>query len=627
MSAILGRINFSGRTVVPEDFHRALSILDDYGPEGSRARLDGPVALGFQRLDISPESAFEDQPLVQGGLCIVADVILDNRDELCERLAIDRSMRAGLPDSYLILSAYRRWGRDCVDALVGDFAFAIWDDERQRLFCARDHIGARPLYYCHYGGAFSLATDRRALLAFSDVPRQIDETRVASYLLWPSEFHEASFFSRMLPLPAGYWLEAGATGLNIQRYWHPEQVADVRYARRDDYAEHCRELLEQVVASRLRTGFPIGSHVSGGLDSSGVALLAGRQLNGGSQALARCYTWAPAVSNAYPLSSHERDERTIIDTLCRREGVECHYGTASGRDLQAFLQRDMAVEGDTDLFEELPVMADAGERSIRIMLSGWGGDESATFTTRGYPSSLLRRGAWWQLLMMARSHGGGLRNWRYVLHYLWQQAMLPNLPDSIYDRYSPFRPSQELERYIAPAFVASVSNPQTRRMRAWREYPGPQRMQAELLLNGHLAARMASWSHWAAPHGVIYRYPLTDKRLLDFTLGLPVELLWQRGRVRGLYRQSLSDLLPSGLAKVDHANEKKRLRVAHEGWRLLAKSLPSGGDKGLCPWLDMATLRRHLNAIPKTMSQKELLKLVCLGRAYRVWQIWCRYGG
>ncbi|WP_163560685.1 asparagine synthase-related protein [Halomonas sp. NO4] len=630
MSAILGRIEFSGREVDPVAFEEALAALDEYGREGRYHWIDGPVALGHQRLDITPESRFDSQPLVEAGLVIVADAILDNRQALCERLAIAREARACLPDSRLILAAYRQWGRDCVDHLVGDFAFAIWDAPRRVLFCARDHIGARPLYYCHHDGVFSLASDRRALLAFDDVPRTIDEPRVATYLCWPAEFHEASFFSRIPCLPAGCWLEVGAHGLEVERYWHPEQVADVRYACRDDYAEHCRELLDQAVASRLRSAFPVASHVSGGLDSSGVTLLATRQLRRAGQSLARVYTWAPAVSKAFPLSPDDRDERAVIDTLCRREGVECHYGTASGRDLRAFLERDMAVEGDTDLFEELPVMADAGDRGIRVMLSGWGGDESATFTIRGYPSSLLRRGAWWRLLLMVRSQAGGLRQWRRVLHCLWQQGILPNLPDPLYDRYSPFRHSPALESYIDPAFMARSPRLQSGRMRAWREYPGPRRMQALLLQNGHLAARMASWSHWASPHGLVYRYPLTDKRLLNFTLGLPPELLWQQGRVRGLYRQALSDLLPAGLAKVDPANEIKRLAIAQEGWRLLARDLASGEGqqaRGSCPWLDVGSFQRHLGSIPETMSQAELLRSVCLGRAYRVWQLWSRYGG
>ncbi|MBA2780242.1 asparagine synthase-related protein [Billgrantia kenyensis] len=627
MSAILGCVHFSQRPVDPRAFQRALSLLADYGREGAFAHVDSSIALGFQRLDISPESVHERLPLVEEGLCLVADAILDNRDELCDRLAIDRSQRAAVPDGRLLLLAYRRWGRDCVAELVGDFAFAIWDAKRHCLFCARDHVGSRPLYYCEDKWRVLFATDMRALLAFPDIEPHIDEDPVASYLFWPFDSHEVDFFTNIHHLPAGHWLEAGPAGVRLERYWHPEAVEPVRYPQRDDYVANLRELLETAVRARVRTHYPIGSHLSGGLDSSGVTLLAAQLLHEQGRRLDQVYTWSPPIGEAYPRLEEHRDERILIDRLCRQAGTECHYGTASAEDLRHFLNRDMAVEGTTDLFEEWPVMAHAGGRGTRVLLSGWGGDEAVTFSLRGYPAHLVQHGRWLSLLSLARHRSGGLRHGRRLLHFLWQQGLVPLLPDALYARFSPFRWLEGVEEYAPERFRQRFSDLKRRRMPAWREVSGPSKMQALLLTNGHLSARMATWAHWAAPHGLIHRYPWMDKRLLQFVLGLPPELLWQDGEVRWLYRRALGDLLPAKIAKQDPVNERKRQAISWQGWKELARELTDNeaASEG-CEWIDQHVFRACLENVPKTAGPEAALQAVNLMRAFRVWKLWCSYG-
>lgn len=627
MSAILGCVHFDGAPVDPPGFLAALSALDHYGNQGtSSAFLEG-CAFGHQRLDVTPAAAFESQPLEEDGLVLVADAILDNREELCDQLGIERRFRGTLPDSRLILLAYRRWGGGCVRRMLGDFAFALWDVRDGSLFCARDHVGARPLYCIRQGERFYFASDQRAFKAWPGLSLAIDESSVAAFLIAPGDCHDLSFFSDAFPLVPGGVLRVDRQGLTMDTHWSPEEAAPVRYARREDYAEHFRELLMRAVGDRLEVTTRVATHLSGGLDSSGVTVLASQLLQAQGRRLDSCYAWSPPVSSRYPLpGAGRRDEREVIERICRQEALECHYGNTTGADFLAYLERDMAVDGTVDVFEELGVMRVAEKRGVRVMLSGWGGDESATFGIRGYPGYLLTHGRWWKLLRLTREAAGGIKRPRKMARFLWHQGVVPCLPDRLFARYSPYDdpggPSPLYRQTLMERFPETLD----RRGPAWRLYPDPRRMQCLLLRHGHLGSRMSTWAHWSAEHGLIYRYPLTDRRLLDFTLGLPPDLLWERGQPRRLYRDAIGQRLPPGLGKNDSANERKRMAIREECWRLLASAAERQAFRMPCEWLDMAAFQKCLAQVPDGgMSDMELTDFISLCSAVQVWHLWQRY--
>jgi len=627
VSAILGCVHFDGAPIDPLAFHAALSAMDHYGHHGRSSTLGDGCAFGHQRLDVTAAGAFEHQPLEDDGLVLVADAILDNREALCDQLGIERRCRGTLPDSRLILQAYRRWGSDCVRRLVGDFAFALWDARDRLLLCARDHIGARPLYCLRQGGRFYVATDRRAFRAWPGLSPAIDESSVAAFLLSPGDCHDLSFFQGVYPLAPGSVLRVDQQGQTLDTHWRPEEAPRVRYVRREDYVEHFRELLMQAVVDRLDVTAGVGTHLSGGLDSSGVTVLASQLIQAQGRRLDGCYSWSPPVSSRYPLpGGGRRDERAAIERICRQEALECHYGTTTGADFLAFLGRDIALDGTVDVFEELGVMGEAERRGTRVMLSGWGGDESATFGIRGYGGYLLTRGRWGKLLTLTRQASGGFRRPRKMARFLWQEGVLPCLPDALFARYSPYDDPGGASPLYRQAFIERFPGAMARRGAAWRIYPDPGRMQCLLMHHGHLGSRMSTWAHWAAEHGLIYRYPLTDRRLLDFTLGLPPELLWEQGQPRRLFRDAIGQRLPPGLGKNDSANERKRMAIREECWRLLASAAEGQAFQMPCEWLDTAAFRDRLAQAPSgAWTDSDLFSFMSLCSAVRVWHLWRRY--
>ena len=271
-----------------------LDALADYGPERA-ARTDGSVRLGGRHAATGDDGA--GAPV----------------------LAVDRG--AGL-----VLRAFVRWGEASPDHLVGDYTFAVWDRRCGTLFCARDPVGARPFYYTLDGERFVFASAVEAVLAAPGVPDALDEAVVAARLsgLGP-DMTSRTFYRAVRKLPAGHALtvepEAGPNAggaarvrVRMERYWRPEQAPAAPPASDDAFAEQLLGLYAKVVRDRLRGG-PVGVHLSGGLDSSSVAVLAARELRRQGRPPPPAFSWLPALHGARPKPEHAR-EYALVDAVC-----------------------------------------------------------------------------------------------------------------------------------------------------------------------------------------------------------------------------------------------------------------------------------------------------------------------
>jgi asparagine synthase (glutamine-hydrolysing) len=169
-----------------------------------------------------------------------------------------------------ILSAYERWGEDCVKHLIGDFAFAISDGKK--LFCARDHMGVKPFFYTHAGGEFKFSSTLNDLRA--GVSNTLNEIAVGDYLLFGvNQDNSTTIFKDIQRLPPGHTLTVANNEIKVKRYWAPSQPAKVRYRDRESYVEHFSELFSRAVKDRLRTD-RVAISMSGGLDSTSLAAIA-----------------------------------------------------------------------------------------------------------------------------------------------------------------------------------------------------------------------------------------------------------------------------------------------------------------------------------------------------------------
>jgi asparagine synthase (glutamine-hydrolysing) len=251
------------------------------GPDAQEIWVEENVGFGHAMLRTTWESAAECQPLTLDGMTwIAADCRIDARGELLRELAAhDRTVRNDSPDPELILHAYTVWGEDCIEHLLGDFSFAIWDGCARKLFAARDHFGVKSFFYTRSGATLIFSNTLNCVRLHPAVPTDLDEMAIADFLMYGQPLDLASTsFAAIRRLAPSHTLSASRDGHAVRRYWQMPLEEEIRYARRCQYLEHFSELLDIAVRDRLRTN-TAGVFMSGGLDSPTLAVTAHRILS------------------------------------------------------------------------------------------------------------------------------------------------------------------------------------------------------------------------------------------------------------------------------------------------------------------------------------------------------------
>jgi len=250
------------------------------GPDAQEVWTDSAAGFGHALLQTTDDTHLDCQPAsLDGRVWIVADARVDARADLLQRLSARGEHPVGdATDAELILHAYRAWGEACLDHLLGDFSFAIWDGPGQRLFCARDHLGVKPFYYARVENSLVFSNTLEAVRLHPGISDALDDRAIGDFLLFDlNQDPAATVFARIRRLPAAHTLTLDRGELRLHRYWTLPIEEPLRYRRPGDYVEHFLELLQHAVGDRLRTS-RVGVQMSGGLDSTSVAATARRLL-------------------------------------------------------------------------------------------------------------------------------------------------------------------------------------------------------------------------------------------------------------------------------------------------------------------------------------------------------------
>jgi asparagine synthase (glutamine-hydrolysing) len=259
--------------VEPALLERLTDFLSFRGPDAQRAWARGPVGFGHTLLRTAAESENEQQPFtLDGNAWIVADARVDRRRELIAALQPHtRKHLNGIPDAELILCAYQVWGRNCVDHLIGDFVFAIWDDKIRRLFCARDHFGMKPFYYARTSHSLIFSNTLDCLRLHPGISDRLNDLAIADFLMFDNnENLSTTAFADILRLAPAHTLECSDGSVTTSRYWSLPEVTPLDNVRPQECLDHFREVFDAAVADRLRAD-SAGLLLSGGLDSPTVA--------------------------------------------------------------------------------------------------------------------------------------------------------------------------------------------------------------------------------------------------------------------------------------------------------------------------------------------------------------------
>lgn len=238
MSAIFGYLLFDGQPTSPDNRVRMKKAMTRWGPDGLTTITEGSAMMGFANLAITPESIHDALPVSdqQSGILFTAAARLDNRDELSDLFGIIAAERPTLPDSHLVLHAWRKWGTDAPAHLFGDWSFAAWDSRQRSLFLARDQLGNTGVYYYCQPPFFAFSSSLQALLTLDFLDKQINEEKLASYLtLIPMGKANETYWKGIHRLPGGFCLTATSHGHKTQQYWDISAIPTVSGMKDEEY--------------------------------------------------------------------------------------------------------------------------------------------------------------------------------------------------------------------------------------------------------------------------------------------------------------------------------------------------------------------------------------------------------
>src|ERR1043166_267023 len=280
MSGILGMVNLDGAPIDRELIWRCTDFLSYRGPNAQQVWIDRNVGLGHTLLRTTYESETESQPItLDGKVWLISDARIDARAELLKDLPSSLVSKQNPNDAELILYAYEAWGEACIQHLIGDFVFAIWDSRLQRLFCARDHLGVKPFFYAVTPDRIIFSNTLNAVRFDRRVSDQLNEVAIGDYLLFGvNQDLSTTTFRDINRLPAGHTLTVSNSRVKTQCYWKPTRKSELNFRDRYSYVERFDELLANAVEDRLRTN-RVAVSMSGGLDSTSIAALAHERLD------------------------------------------------------------------------------------------------------------------------------------------------------------------------------------------------------------------------------------------------------------------------------------------------------------------------------------------------------------
>lgn len=571
MSAIFGIVRFDGADVSPRTMDRMANTLRHRGPDGHKTVVTGRAGLGHCLMRVHQEDMAEAQPLRVGGVIVVADLRLDNREALAGALGIVPSDLCDLPDSALVLAAYRHWGADCIDRLIGDFAVALWDSETGVLLLARDAMGQRGVYYHVSDGFLAFASEVKALWAIEEVPRRLSETSIGARLLFPMDSRsEATLFEEIAALSGGSVLRLGPAGVvTTRRHWTPHAAPE--HVGRDEayYIATYAALLEEAVACRVRRLIRAPALLfSGGFDSGSIAELAGPIVAAGGRRIV-----AVASVLATGQRRRVRDARAAVAAFADRRYLDIRYFVRAGESPFADLERGFAETDDPGGGSTIRrglyrIAADAGVRSV---LDGHGGDYTVNVRAQAMLGRILLRGDIVRFCreVRARKDATG-RSFRAILHGDILPALVPlRVVMAVYSmrrRFVPLWRSRAItDEFAQKLFAAGLIDP----ARLRQSTPVHNRWRARWL---HLLRRAADMppapQTLAATYGLELARPFHDRRIVEFALAIPEALQFRNGLERHLARTVFADRLPASLlarGPGNDAEEPDLFRTASEG--------------------------------------------------------------
>lgn len=569
MCGLFGSVGFQ-----PERMR--IDLIAHRGPDGAGWEVfespAGPIALGHRRLAIIDVSDAGLQPMSDdtGRYNLVFNGEIYNYIELRDELRAKGYVFKSNSDSEVLLAAYREWGESCLDRFLGMFAFLIWDEREKRLFAARDRFGIKPLYIAATAQGVAFASEIKQLLGLPGLASRMNLARIRDFLASGISNHTPeTMFDGIVQLQAGCCVTIDAsqpwTGQCAPRRWYQIPAHSTLDISEAEAADRFEELLRDSVRMHLRSDVPVGSCLSGGLDSSSIVGLMSEMLTEEGKG-ARVNT----VSACYAEKSV--DEKPFMEAVVSKTGATPHYIFPRAEDV---FQRASDITwhqdepfGSTSIFAQWCVFEEAKRAGIKVMLDGQGADEQLAGYHSSYVyymSDLIRRRDYVTLLrtMVERDRIHGVSFLEQFKRFIG-----PVLPPQL--RGFLLRQRQVLVNHDwmgSEALRPLKSQPSALETAARVNGLPPVTDIASLCVVLTFASNLQMLLHWedrnSMAHSIEARVPFLDHRLVEFNLALGNSHKIVRADTKRVLRRAMRNVLPES---VRERRDKLGFQTPEEKW-------------------------------------------------------------
>ena len=537
MCGLAGVLDLRGDPVAHETVRRMTDAMAHRGPDGEGVWCDGAVGLGHRRLAIIDLTPAGRQPMVSadGRHVIIHNGEVYNFAEL--RLELQRlgHQFVSATDTEVVLHAFREWGRDCLNRLNGMFAFAIWDRESRELFLARDRHGVKPLYYLNDGRRFAFASEIKALLTLPGFERRLCLPAVHQYFTFQNVFSDETFFDGIRLLPQAHTLAvtSGSVG-EPAKWWDYSFGLEPLQMSEEECVDELFRRFESAAVRQLVSDVPVGSYLSGGMDSGSLTAVASRHLG-----RIHSFTAGFDLTSASGIELGF-DERVPAEMMSHTFKTEHYEVVLHAGDMEQVMGDLIWHLEDLRVGQCYPnyYVARLASRFVKVVLSGAGGDE----LFGGYP---------WRYYQVAGSRSED----EYFRSYygFWQRLVADENKDQL------FQPS------VRTALTGHSTFDVFRGV--FRDHPLPLET-ADDYLNHALYFEARTFLHGllvvedkiSMAHGLESRVPFLDDELVDFAMRVPVRYKVEES----LLRDSMDE---------DDVMKRARWRSTSEGKSVLRKAM------------------------------------------------------
>jgi asparagine synthase (glutamine-hydrolysing) len=558
MSAITGIYHLNNDPIASEQGLGLMKALEKFPANDIQIWQKENVFLGCHAQWITPESINEQLPYYdrERQLAITADAIIDNREELFERLQIKYADRKGMPDSQLLLLSYQKWGEYCPKYLIGDFAFMIWDEREQKLFGARDPSGYRTLYYYRNHSRFAFCTTIEPLLSLPYIEKRLNEEWLAEFIAITGMIDTVGActtpYLNIDQVPPFHTITVTKDKMRIARYGTFYTGERLKLKSNEEYVEAFQDVFQKAITSKLRTYRNVGSQLSGGLDSGAVVGFAAKALRKENKIL---HTFSYVPPSDFKDFTHRQlmpNERPFIKkTVQHVGGISDHYCEFEGRnsysEINDFLEvMEMPYKFFENSFWLKGVIERAHEEDVGILLNGDKGNSTISWgSALDYYAVLLKRLRWLRLLQELNQYSRNSGGARLRLLPTIAKISFPFI-NQMFPKGTPYEPPklinnefaqrtavyEKLKEYgIGQSGWITTSNVYEQRRITFEEIFA---WNSGGTFISKASLRYQLWK----------RDPTNDLRVVRFCLSVPEDQCVQNGLDRALIRRSTEKILP-----------------------------------------------------------------------------------